>query len=295
MSRICYQPGFETASSKEHMGAMTNRTVITGTTRINETISCSDRPNQLHQSQLGSLQPLVSIVTVVFNGAKTLEATIQSVAAQTYQNIEFIVIDGGSTDDTCEILAKYNSVIRSWVSERDRGLYDAMNKGLDRCHGEWVLFLGADDTLCTRDTIENVVRQADPTADLVYGDVNMTDGSQFATAFNARLLLRNTIHHQGAFYSKKCFAEFRYDTKYRICADYQLNLRLYQQGARGHKLPFPIALCAVGGVSTTPRNRAASIGEMNQIRAGEVHPVMQLAASTTLAVRQYARRVLLWN
>ncbi len=90
-------------------------------------------------------KPLISIITVVYNGEKFLEKTIQSVINQTYKNIEYIIIDGGSTDGTVDIIKKYEDQIDYWVSERDGGIYDAMNKGIDKANGVGLLFLNAGD------------------------------------------------------------------------------------------------------------------------------------------------------
>ncbi len=97
-------------------------------------------------------QPLVSIVTVVFNGAATLERTMQSVFTQSYPNIEYIIVDGGSKDGTVELLRKHEERLDLWVSERDRGIYDAMNKGVALCSGAWVALINADDW-CEPDTV----------------------------------------------------------------------------------------------------------------------------------------------
>src|SRR5688572_26809863 len=102
--------------------------------------------------------PKVSIITAVYNGDLYLEQTIQSVLAQTYANIEYIVIDGGSKDGTVAILKKYASKLAYWVSEPDKGIYDAWNKGVQAATGEWIAFLGADDLLFP-DTISLYVQE----------------------------------------------------------------------------------------------------------------------------------------
>ena len=94
-----------------------------------------------------SESPLISVITVVFNGARTLEQTINSVLAQDYENVEYIIVDGGSKDGTLNIIRNYEEKIDCWLTESDKGIYDAMNKGLDITGGDWVLFLGADDAL----------------------------------------------------------------------------------------------------------------------------------------------------
>ena len=101
--------------------------------------------------------PKITEVTVCFNAAKTLEKTIQSVSSQMYDNIEFIIIDGASTDGTLAIIKKYDTKITLWVSEPDNGIYDAMNKGLKLATGDFLIFMGADDVFVTNEVIEKVV------------------------------------------------------------------------------------------------------------------------------------------
>ncbi len=116
----------------------------------------------------GSL-PRVSVITVVYNGEAFLERTIQSVINQTYPAIEYIIIDGGSKDGTVAIIQKYQHNIAYWVSEPDRGLYDAMNKGLAVATGEYVLFLNAGDTFFDNHTLQNVFIHWQPNVDIFYG------------------------------------------------------------------------------------------------------------------------------
>ncbi|HRH39199.1 MAG TPA: glycosyltransferase family 2 protein, partial [Flavobacteriales bacterium] len=117
-------------------------------------------------------QPLVSIVTVVYNGAATLERTIQSVLGQGYPNIEYIIVDGGSKDGTLDLLKKYEDRLDLWVSERDKGIYDAMNKGVALCTGDWVALINADDWY-EANTVQRVVDAVAARKDIniVHGDI----------------------------------------------------------------------------------------------------------------------------
>ena len=101
-------------------------------------------------------RPLISIITVVFNCEKYLEETIKSVINQTYDNIEYIIIDGGSSDGTLDIIKKYEDKITYWVSEKDGGIYDAMNKGIELSHGEWINFMNGGDIFFNKTVIEDV-------------------------------------------------------------------------------------------------------------------------------------------
>src|SRR5512144_3379599 len=122
-------------------------------------------------------KPLVSVVTVVFNGAAHVEEAIRAVASQTYHNIEHVIVDGGWTDDTVDILRRYNDTLAYWVSEPDAGLYDAMNKGVALVSDpeSYIMFANADDSLAANDVIEKVISLSGG-EDLVYGKMILTDG-----------------------------------------------------------------------------------------------------------------------
>jgi glycosyltransferase involved in cell wall biosynthesis len=117
----------------------------------------------------------VSIITIVYNGEQLLEGTIQSILTQTYTNIEYIVIDGASKDETLSIIQKYTTQISKWISEPDKGLYDAMNKGLDFVTGDFVLFMNCGDRFYAPDTLQKVMDCADATTDILYGETMLVD------------------------------------------------------------------------------------------------------------------------
>ncbi|MCX7986497.1 MAG: glycosyltransferase [Bacteroidales bacterium] len=124
---------------------------------------------------ISSNLPRVSIITVVFNGEKFIERTIQSVINQTYPAIEYIIIDGGSTDSTVSLIKKYETHLAYWVSEPDNGLYDAMNKGLARASGDYVMFLNAGDTFYDNHTLTMAFGNWNPTVDILYGETLIVD------------------------------------------------------------------------------------------------------------------------
>ena len=101
------------------------------------------------------LQPTFSIITITYNAVRLVEQTLLNVLSQSYPNIEYIVIDGGSTDGTVDIIRRYESGLAYWVSEPDKGIYDAMNKGLQKATGDYVWFINAGDTLCSSDTVQS--------------------------------------------------------------------------------------------------------------------------------------------
>lgn len=200
--------------------------------------------------------PLVSIITVVHNAARRLENAVLEVRSQTYPNLEHIVIDGGSTDGTLEILLKNDPWLSYWVSEPDHGIYDAMDKGIEASKGEWLYFLGVDDVFNSRKTLSSIFegRTMPKSLDMLVGHV-YTDRGLFRSRFNGSLLYKNTVYHQAAFYAHHIFDHFRYcnppfskrhKKHYRISGDYRLNLMLYRWGAKHMRVNLPVAKCQSG-------------------------------------------------
>ncbi|NJN33942.1 MAG: glycosyltransferase [Saprospiraceae bacterium] len=130
--------------------------------------------------------PTFSIITVVYNGAAVVEKTIQSVLNQTFRNYEYLIIDGASKDETLNIIKKYNALYPlsiQWVSERDNGLYDAMNKGLRLAKGRFVLFLNAGDALFEKTTLQKIAHHIKPETDVLFGETMLvnTEGVHLGT------------------------------------------------------------------------------------------------------------------
>ncbi|UOD35871.1 glycosyltransferase [Deferribacteraceae bacterium V6Fe1] len=203
-----------------------------------------------HSSPLTSL-PLITVITVVYNGEKYLEETIQSVINQTYPNVEYIIIDGGSTDGTLDIIKKYEDYIDYWVSEKDNGIYDAMNKGVDVALGKWVYFLGSGDIFYSSHVLKSIFIDLKDlgSAFILFGDIIYDDGRLFKSRYGTSLYYRNTIHHQGAFYRRKLFDKFRYQSNYIVSADYELNLMLFCNKNPSLNVKIIIAKCNNEGIS----------------------------------------------
>lgn len=192
--------------------------------------------------------PIISIITVVYNAYSTLEATIKSVVSQKKELFEYWIIDGGSTDGSVEIIQKYEHQLAGWVSEPDRGIYDAMNKGIDRAQGDWIYFLGADD-LMTEGILSKVSPYLQANFSVVYGDVKFNSGHLMHSHLDIRCILDNTLHHQSAFYHRRLFDGFRYNQKFSVYADYELTLRMYVQKQPALYVPYIISIFMIGGKS----------------------------------------------
>ncbi len=213
---------------------------------------------QLHTPQLStSDSPLVSIITVVYNGKKHIEQTIQSVLSQTYTNIEYIIIDGASTDGTLAIIQKYKSSISQIVSEKDTGIYNAMNKGLALAKGEIIAILNADDYYYP-ETIELVVNQFNQSkAEIVYGSIvklKEINNQEYFKEVQPNLdLIEETmpIFHPATFIKKQVYDQVgKFNEKYRVSADYDLIYKIYRAGFTFELLDKPLAIFRLGGVTS---------------------------------------------
>ena len=167
----------------------------------------------------------VSVVIVTFNAAKTLQFTLDSIYKQRYPNIEIVIIDGKSTDGTVNILEANSDKIAYWRSEPDKGIYDAMNKSLKCITGDWVYFIGADDTLF--DEFSDLCYELKQTGALYYGSVlsrNVKCSGLVSEYYQAKI----GIYHQAIIYSAEIFKKYLFETKYKVSADYALNMKCWK-------------------------------------------------------------------
>lgn len=128
--------------------------------------------NNMKSTKTSETHPRVSIITVTYNAEPLLERTLQSVLAQRYADKEIVVVDGQSSDGTVAVIKRHAAAIQSWISEPDKGIYDAMNKGVRMATGDWILFMNAGDTFASDDVLQCLFDAVDPAqADVIYGDV----------------------------------------------------------------------------------------------------------------------------
>ena len=209
----------------------------------------------------------ISIITVCYN-EPNLKATCESVVAQTEQNFEWIVIDGGSDEKTQRIWQKYRHRINKFVSEKDSGIYNAMNKGIRMATGEYLLFLNAGDALEDAEVIDNIIKMK-LDRDIVYGDVRPVgrgDGKRvqtFPDFIERSYWIRHTICHNATFVKKSLFDEFGlYDETLRIVADWKKWLELFLLRKCSYKhISLTVTKFDENGISSDPRRRCLLMKE----------------------------------
>ena len=206
--------------------------------------------------------PLVSVITVVYNSEQLIERTLRSVANQTAKNIEHVIIDGASKDQTLAIVKSFPNGIAYWLSEKDNGIYDAMNKGIEKANGNYLIFLNSGDEFFANDTIEKVF-QNNENADVYYGDTIITN-EQGEALRNRRLRpptnlswqslqMGMVVCHQSVFVKKTIAVP--YQTKYRISADIDWLIRCLKQAKTVCNTDLVISKFLDGGMSQTNQQK----------------------------------------
>jgi glycosyltransferase involved in cell wall biosynthesis len=202
-------------------------------------------------------RPLVTVVTAVYNGQPYITACLDSVLRQDYPNIEHIVLDGGSSDGTVDVLRQYDDRIALWRSEPDRGIYDAWNKALLEARGEWICFLGADDEFLPGAVSAYMALAAqNPPAEYLSSKTKMVYSSGYVRIVGIPWTWRKFSKtmctlHVGNMHRRRLFDRLgRYDTSYRIVADYEFLLRA-RDGLNAAYMPVITVMMRAGGVSST--------------------------------------------
>jgi len=211
--------------------------------------------------------PLITIITVVYNAVSTIEKTILSVVNQTYDNVEYIIIDGGSTDGTIDIIKKYETQIANWISEPDKGIYDAMNKGINLANGEWINFMNAGDSFYENDTIEKFIELCDDRNGIIYGDSRrfFDVGVYFDRGALSNLDYMPNCH-QAFFVKTHLLKSKHFDTNYQICADAKFFCDIHKLGYKYQHIP--VVICNyenTKGLSSLSKNEKVYFSELANI------------------------------
>lgn len=199
---------------------------------------------------MDDVYPLVSVITISYNAVLFIEKTILSVIEQNSADFEYIVIDGGSRDGTVDIIKKYQSWITYWISEPDKGIFDAMNKALSVAKGQWIIFMNSGDYFYDNHILSEIsAYMKDDKAELIYGDVNLFSDKRdfvFRQKVTRNNINLNSICHQAVFIRRKLHPDF--DVRYKLTADHDI---IFDFIKRGHYIHANLIIARVllGGVS----------------------------------------------
>ena len=201
----------------------------------------------------------ISVVTICYNSASCIERTIQSVIKQTYQDVEYIIIDGKSTDNTLAIVERYRMPNMVIISEHDQGPFDAMNKGLEIATGEWVIFMNSGDYFANEYVLSDVFAKR-------YDDYDVLHGYIYRNFISSETLWKDipfydlnkkykgmNICHQSIFTRTSVAKKMKFDTSYRMSADYDMMMRIFTSSGKFKQLEIPIAVYDTTGMSNVNR------------------------------------------
>lgn len=245
------------------------------------------------------MQPVFTIITVTYNAERWLETTIQSVLSQSYPNIEYIIIDGGSVDKTTDIIEQYKSGIAYSISEPDKGLYDAMNKGLKQANGDYVWFVNAGDSLYSAETVQEIVNCLSGQGtfpDIIYGETEIVDGE--GTVLGMRRLktpekltwksfkMGMLVCHQ-SFIAKRIIAP-EFNLAYRFSSDFDWCIRCLKESTHVYNTKITLSRFLDAGMTTN--NRKASLKERYEIMCNYYGKSTTTLLHAWFAVRFYTAK-----
>lgn len=200
--------------------------------------------------------PLVSIITVNLNNVEGLKKTLQSVLEQTYKNIDWIIIDGGSSDGSCELIEHYSDSFSYWVSESDKGIYNAMNKGIRVAKGKYVQFLNSGDCFLDKNVLDDVFSE-EHDADILFTDCNLVEDGKvkeelrYPDVMSLREILDINFVHNGMFFKRELFDEEMYDESIKISADFKFNVKKVLENKSFKHIPVSTIAYDSTGISAS--------------------------------------------
>jgi glycosyltransferase involved in cell wall biosynthesis len=198
------------------------------------------------------MKPFFTIIIPTHNSGNVVGRAINSALSQSFADFEVLLMDNLSDDNTTEVAGSFKDDRIKVFSEKDTGIYDAMNKGIVQSQGEWILFLGGDDQLHGPEVLRHIheVIQVNPSSRFIYGDVRTSNGGlQRYNDYNYRKLLSMCICQQSIFYHRKLFDEHRFDPEYKVCGDWDLNLKVFRSPNNPVYVDLPVATFNVSGIS----------------------------------------------
>ena len=198
---------------------------------------------------------IISVITINYNGARHLEQTIKSICDQTYKYFEYIVVDGGSNDASLSIIKKYSSNIKKFISEDDKGIADAMNKGFNLSTGDYLLFIHSDDYLLSRNSLEEAASWFDDHHEIYSFQIKFGNDTSSRTysprGFSPWMNFKFGLLHQGVFCHRNVFKTLgNFDTQFKLAMDYDFFLRAYKNGVRLKRCPYTLSFMRDTGVSS---------------------------------------------
>ncbi|MDQ1243689.1 MAG: hypothetical protein QG565_29 [Campylobacterota bacterium] len=239
-------------------------------------------------------KPLISIITVVFNGEKYLEETIESVINQTYDNVEYIIVDGGSTDGTLDIIKKYEDMIDYWVSEKDGGIYDAMNKGIDVASGKIIGIINADDYYASDDIFKKLVKFIDKEVNIYFGNMVIInqDSKQILEKRipnQKKLYFGMYLNHPSTFVAKETYKKIgKFNSQdFKMAADYDFILRNKVKGSKFLYINEVMTYMRDGGTSIS--NISLTMKETYQARKNNLSCLILFITNLIKIIRKITR------
>lgn len=190
-----------------------------------------------------------SIITVVYNDKKNIDSTIKSVINQNYKNFEYIIVDGNSDDGTFEIIKSYSKKLSFFISENDKGIYDAMNKGLNYAKNDWVIFMNSGDLFVSNNTLKEISAELNNKIDLIYGNhINYKNHIIYPSSIK-NLWQGSFVCHQSTVIKTKIMKKLKFDLKYKIASDYDFFLKLFFNNYSVKYINLDISKVSRGGLS----------------------------------------------
>lgn len=241
----------------------------------------------MQRINLEQTAPEFTVITVVYNNEKFIRQTIESVLAQKDVSLEYIIVDGNSTDGTLDIIREYVGKIDKVISEKDKGIYDAMNKGIINSTGKWLIFMNSGDLFFSNDTLSRITEVINENFDIIYGsfcaeEPHIKKLVKFEAGTPSGLLNGMIMNHQACIIKAKYHQENLYDLSYKVVADYDFMLGAYQNKASFLRINHILANIATGGVSDG--NRTNTFREMKKVK-------LYRRLSSTTVIKSYLRNI----